>query len=677
MLSGGTTVGGEHQFDGHGSDCSGSIDVWVDNNGDTPLYLCYYCGQTGGCTQGYAGWVVVCTLYTPTYNPYTAPSITYSSVTGIGIINESTWTANYSVTPPTGDNISDTGLDGMSGGSTIHNFSFGAVSGNRSDSFTLRSSDGFSDGSSYDTRIYVNDSHGSYHNPANQNRTTRTYRTPKIQSVTPSHPTVSGVSLLGPTIKWSTNKRRWEESVEGNFTTQMKFNSGDNTFFNTEDQQTGSDTNNTLYDGNEELTTTLINNHFSISQRSVSSLTTVVTVRRTNPSSKKYAEGTTNLKIQFQPTYEPSAMSFKKNNSQGDTIPPGSTIYVDEVPNIYVTWSYPSEIDSGVVNGYEITTYNASGTLLDTYTYNVPSGEVSSATSRLGNITISSYDLKRGEVNQIKIRAFYNKPDGSGKLYGPYLSSSFVKPVGRLSTPTITYPKSGTWHSDDFRILFQLPSDSDYNTYTSSVQGSYQYKDIQVKINNQTYSYSTDPQIFSTDKSGYQKKICVRWMLANSVNLSTTYNIQVRVQKNYYTSDWSNWSSTVTIKVQELNFSVNKGDKILDDHFNTVGTSIRRGYTCYPFGSYTDSKIFEVEPEDYILHDDENTMYQIIKGIQNGINTWAVYDNNNCKLTNTVNAFDNDPTQEGEYITAKAEDTTVPGRNYIQILANEFNKLKN
>ena len=510
-----------------------------------------------------------------------------------------------------------------------------------------------------------------------ETKTVRTYRTPKIQSVTPSHPTVSGVSLLGPTIKWSTNKRRWEESVEGNFTTQMKFNSGDNTFFNTEDQQTGSDTNNTMYGGNEELTTTLINNHFSTSQRSVSSLTTVVTVRRTNPSSKKYAEGTTNLKIQFQPTYEPSAMSFKQNNSQGDIIPPGSTIYVDEVPNIYVTWSYPSEIDSGVVNGYEITTYNASGTLLDTYTYNVPSGEVSSVTSRLGNITISSYDLKRGEVNQIKIRAFYNKPDGSGKLYGPYLSSSFVKPVGRLSTPTITYPKSGTWHSDDFRILFQLPSDSDYSTYTSSVQGSYQYKDIQVKINNQIYSYSTDPQIFSTDKSGYQKKICVRWMLANSVNLSTTYNIQVRVQKNYYTSDWSNWSSTVTIKVQELNFSVNKGDKILDDHFNTVGTSIRRGYTCYPFGSYTDSKIFEVEPEDYILHDDENTMYQIIKGIQNGINTWAVYDNNNCKLTNTVNAFDNDPTQEGEYITAKAEDTTVPGRNYIQILANEFNKLKN
>lgn len=677
MLSGGTTVGGEHQFDGNGSNCSGSIDVWVDNNGDTPLYLCYYCGQTGGCTQGYAGWVVVCTLSTPTYNPYTAPSITYNSVTGIGIINESTWTANYSVTPPTGDNITDTGLDGMSGGSTIHNFSFGAVSGNRSDSFTLRSSDGFSDGSSYDTRIYVNDNHGSYHNPANQNRTTRTYRTPKIQSVTPSHSTVSGVSLLDPTIKWSTNKRRWEESVEGNFTTQMKFNSGDNTFFNTEDQQTGSDTNNTMYNGDEELTTTLINNHFSISQRSVSSLTTVVTVRRTNPSSKKYAEGTTNLKIQFQPTYEPSAMSFKKNNSQGDTIPPGSTIYVDEVPNIYVTWSYPSEIDSGVVNGYEVTTYNASGTLLDTYTYNVPAGEVSTVTSRLGNVTISSYDLKRGEVNQIKIRAFYNKPNGSGKLYGPYLSSSFVKPVGRLSTPTISYPKSGTWHSDDFRVLFQLPSDSDYDTYSTSVKNSYAYKDIQVKINNQTYSYSTDPQIFSTDKSGYQKKICVRWMLASSVNLSATYSIQVRVQKNYYTSDWSNWSSTVTIKVQELDFSVNKGDKILANHFNEVGTSIYNGWLCYNFQSFADLYSFSRDKGNEINHTDENNMYDLIKTIQNGVNTWAVYDNNNCKLTNTVNAFDNDPTQEGEYITAKAEDTTVPGRNYIQILADEFNKLKN
>lgn len=614
----------------------------------------------------------------PVYNPYTAPSVSYNSVTGIGIINESTWTANYSVTPPTGANITDTGLDGMSGGSTIHNFSFGAVSGNRSDSFTLRSSDGFSDGSSYDTRIYVNDSHGSsVHNPASQNRTTRTYRTPKIQSVTPSSSTISGIGLGGPTINWSTNKRKWEERVESDFTTQIKFVSGNNTFFNTSDQQTGSDNNNTMFDGSEELTTTLINNKFSSAQRSVSSLTTQVVVRRTNPSSGKYAEGTTNLKIQFQPTYTPYGLQFRKNSESGAIIPAGSTIYVDEVPNIYVSWGYSDEVDSGVVNGYEVTTYNASGTKLDTYTYNVPASDVSSAKSRLGNVTISSYDLKRGEVNQIKIRAFYNKPDGTGKLYSPYLSSSFVKPVGRLSTPVITYPKSGTWHSDDFRVLFQLPSDSDYDTYSTSVKNSYTYKDIQVKINNQTYSYSTDPQIFSTDKSGYQKKICVRWMLASGVNLSTTYSIQVRVQKNYYTSDWSNWSSTVTLKVQELDFSVNKGDKILDDHFNTVGTAIRRGYTCYPFGSYTDLRIFQVEPGDYILHDDENTMYQIIKGIQNGINTWAVYDNNNCKLTNTVNAFDNDPTQVGEYITAKAEDTTVPGRNYIQILADEFNKLKN
>lgn len=510
-----------------------------------------------------------------------------------------------------------------------------------------------------------------------ETKTVRTYRTPKIQAVKPSSSTISGTPLLAPTINWSTNIRRWESNVEKDFQTQIKFVSGNNAFFDASDQQTGSDLNNAMYGGSETLTTTLINNKFSKAQRSVSSLTTKVVVRRTNPSSKKYAEGSTNLKIQFQPLYAPNDIVFRKNDKDGDIIPSGSTIYVDTVPKVFVIWSYPANSDMGVINGYEITTYNASGSLLKTYIDDVKPNDVGTLRSRLRNITISSYDLKRGEVNKIKIRAFYNKPDGSGELYGPYLTSSFVKPVGRLSTPTISYPRSGTWHSDDFRVLFQLPSDSDYDTYSTSVKNSYTYKDIQVKINNQTYSYSTDPQIFSTDKSGYQKKICVRWMLASSVNLSTTYNIQVRVQKNYYTSDWSNWSSTVTIKVQELDFSVNKGDKILDDHFNTVGTSIRRGYACYPFGSYTDLRIFQVEPGDYILHDDENTMYQIIKGIQNGINTWAVYDNNGCKLTNTVNAFDNDPTQEGEYITAKAEDTTVPGRNYIQILADEFNKLKN
>lgn len=662
-LQGGGSINGSRVTTPNGGNWGVSFDFTVDCGSATTITVTYTCGQTpNGCEATTYGLKNNSLWFD---DAYTAPSYSFTSVSpSIGIAGETTYTATYSITG--GTNNLDWVIVGY--GNTSWRIS-NSKGRDLTTTFTLPN-----DGSQYNIFMRFSDFQHEYDMGT---KTVRTYRTPKIQSVAPSHSTVSGVSLLDPRIKWSTNKRRWEESAEQNFKTQMKFVSGNNTFYSVSDQQTGSDSNNTMYDGSEILSTSLINTKFSSAQRSVSSLTTQVVVRRTNPSSGKYAEGTTNLKIQFQPTYAPSGMSFKENNSQGDIIPPGSTIYVDNVPNIYVTWAYTSEIDSGVVNGYEITTYNASGTLLDTYTYNVPSVEVSTVTSRLGNITISSYDLKRGEVNQIKIRAFYNKPNGSGKLYGPYLSSSFVKPVGRLSTPTISYPKSGTWHSNDFRVLFQLPSDSDYSTYTSSVQGSYAYKDIQVKINNQTYSYSTDPQIFSTDKSGYQKKICVRWMLASGVNLSTTYNIQVRVQKNYYTSDWSNWSSTVTIKVQELDFSVNKGDKILDDHFNTVGTSIRRGYTCYPFGSYTDSKIFEVEPGDYILHDDENTMYQIIKGIQNGINTWAVYDNNNCKLTNTVNAFDNDPTQEGEYITAKAEDTTVPGRNYIQILSDEFNKLKN
>lgn len=505
----------------------------------------------------------------------------------------------------------------------------------------------------------------------------RTYRTPKIQSVEPSSSTISGTPLLAPTINWSTNKRRWEEKVEEDFQTQIKFVSGNNTFFDASDQQTGSDLNNAMYKGSEELTTTLINNKFDEAQRSVSSLTTKVVVRRTNPSSKKYAEGSTNLKIQFQPLYAPNDIVFRENDKDGDIIPSGSTIYVDTVPKVFVIWSYPANSDMGVINGYEITTYNASGSLLKTYIDDVKSDDMGTQRSRLRNITISSYDLKRGEVNQIKIRAFYNKPDGSGELYGPYLTSSFVKPVGRLSTPTISYPRSGTWHSDDFRVLFQLPSDSDYSTYSTSVKNSYTYRDIQVKINNQTYSYSTDPQIFSTDKSGYQKKICVRWMLASSVNLSTTYNIQVRVQKNYYTSDWSNWSSTVTLKIDELNFSVNKGDIILADHFNKVGTSIYNGWLCYNFQSYADANGFSMDEGDEINHTDENSMYDLIKTIQDGVNTWAVYDNNDCKLTNTINAFDNNPTKEGEYITAKAEDTSIPGRNYIQILANEFNKLKN
>lgn len=280
------------------------------------------------------------------------------------------------------------------------------------------------------------------------------------------------------------------------------------------------------------------------------------------------------------------SLLFRENSSSGSLIQPGSTVFVNDVHNVYVQWTYPNNADGGVISGYRVKVYDESGNVVKEY--NVKT------TDRNGNILIPIEDLKRGQMNDITIEAYYTKPDNSGNLYGPELKSQFIYPMSKLNKPIIDYPVNNTqWHNTNFRVLFKMPEDYDFNTYEQSVQNTYRYANVELKINDtmilamfNTKDISTGamivPQIFSTLEANYKDGMCINPSLLSQFIEANEYTLQVRVMKNYYKQIWSDWSDVVRLTQSPISFSVNIGDKILEKHFNTMRNWSIRLYNVYP-----------------------------------------------------------------------------------------------
>ena len=148
----------------------------------------------------------------------------------------------------------------------------------------------------------------------------------------------------------------------------------------------------------------------------------------------------------------PVSLIYRENNITGNSISAGSNVYVDDVPNVYVQWTYPSNADGGVIDGYIIRIYEDKAKTKLFKTFEVNTSNLTA--SRIFDIT---KELKRGILNYISISAFYNKPDNSGKAEGPALDYPFILPLGRLHKPVISYPINNTqWHNPNFRILFEF-----------------------------------------------------------------------------------------------------------------------------------------------------------------------------------------------------------------------------
>lgn len=541
----------------------------------------------------------------------------------------------------------------------------------------LYSSEGFGDGHRY--RIAVRFSDSNYEWLSGDDKVIYTYKIPSVSEVSMSS------SLFSPQddakIRWTTNSRVWT-SLENNFTTTLDYNGKSVNLTNAPENNSNNGTSSSAA-SEKTFDNSTITTLFTTSERSVSKLSKTVYVTRHSSSGGYDVNSSTTVNIQYQPTKAPNSTHVL--NSSGSSVQ-GQTIVVQQTPKIDVDWSYPiSSGTAGVVNGYYLKVYSDSActqAVNDTeYTISVSSNG-GSGSKQLD----TKSDLKRGVMNYAKITPYYTKPDGTGTIRGTTSTTvQLVLPISRLNTPTISYPVNNSiWHNKNFRILFSLPSDDDFNIIGLS-ESNYKYQNIEVKITPEgssatTYTFSGNSNIFSTNNLTYQKKIAINPSILTSFPNAASYKIEIRVQKNYFVTSgeysWSSWSNAVTIKNTAVSTQAFvAGMEIKASHYKYVRDASIRLYNTYPIKALPSENVAQ-SIGDTINHSEYKGIYDTILAIQSGVNDYCTYDSGreNIKFNQTINDLTSNPPKQ-EFITASKEDSSIDGRNYKNILVDDMNLL--
>ena len=388
----------------------------------------------------------------------------------------------------------------------------------------------------------------------------------------------------------------------------------------------------------------------------------------------------TTVKLIYRPLVGISSVSLKKNNSNGTSIQTGQVITSDNsLTGIYVSWNFEqNRPEEGYINYYRIRLYDAAGNIVHTYYTNSQ------------NYTISKTDIPKMQLTKIDITPAYKISDTDTRYYnGTITKINLAILVCRLSKPIIVYPiNQTTWINNKPRICFKLPSDDDY-----SIKGTnYRYNEIQFSVNNviiglnSSVSNSTNiaPDCFNALLANltYQRTIVFRPDLCSKFPIANSYSIKVRVRKNYYNDlentnyGWSDWSDIVNISIKSANYTVNKGDKILADHYNTAISKLLSSMKVYGLSK----TLSNVQPNVTLIKQDQytyNLIYKEIVNIKNRVNNYGTYDNGreNIKFDYSNKILESfTPTKE--YVTASAnESANGTGRNYMKIIYDRLNLL--
>lgn len=597
------------------------------------------------------------------YQPYKTPTI---SVSGDSI---SVYNSNRTIHIEENKSGDSTGT---SVSVKINGKSYSTDIGNGSSDYKFKPSDsGVTDAANYEfkaTRTHSKNSSLS----ASSSKSLYTYRTPEIKDVSVSQSSFSGIG--NSSVSWNTNTKRWDLDKELEFETYIKLGSGDYIKSDSQEPQ-GQTQNNTFSTQSQNITKELIDKMFTSTQRSVESLDTTLTMKRLNVSSKVYSESSVNINIQFKPKYKITNLKFinLKNNLE---ITPNSTIYLDECDRIKVTWSYPDYVDRGVISGYMVRVYS------DSEYKNLVTEKQVDTTELSGSVElIVRTELNRGYMNYITVTPYYDTPDSTiANIEGPSEQSVFVLPIGKLYPPKVPYPVNGKkWHNSQFRILCELPLDDDYDVLSNEIDtDTYSYKDIELVINDKSYKYTENPNIFSTSTLGYKYRICINPSLLSDFPESDTYIIKVRVLKNYFMDLWSEYTE-LKLNIESIeNLNLIKGEPILVDSYNYVRTKSTDLWEVYPINTLPKDNT-DRNKYDIIYHNDYNGIYKTILQIQNDVNNWAKFDDNrfNVKFNQTIDYLSGSDNTKQEIITAdKDVRPTIQGRNYMNILIDCMNLLK-
>ena len=280
-----------------------------------------------------------------------------------------------------------------------------------------------------------------------------------------------------------------------------------------------------LYPGNNDTSLTLTqanaNVLFPVSERNASSVSKNVALSRYHSQIPVSVYSYKTVTLQLQPTKTPSGFKIYDVSGVADITSrvQNQRISKTTYQQVVLKWTYPiNEIASGVVDGYKIELYEDQN--CTTLIKDLGLTAHSDYSNERYTLNVKQ-DCKSLVLNYVKITPYY-KYDNNNIYYGTNaLIQPLFVPYGELDTPTIDYPiNNTTWHNEKFRVLFQLPTDDDYDSSQSS---TYRYRDIEINIeytvnsttSTKTYTYINNPTIFSTSTLSYQKKIVI--MLINQL----------------------------------------------------------------------------------------------------------------------------------------------------------------
>lgn len=537
-------------------------------------------------------------------------------------------------------------------------------------------------GTNYETKVYRENAYNGK-TIASDSKTMYTY----------TNPTLSNLSKIIPIINanqtekftWNTNIPSWKGkglethtlkmTIDGNNVTEINGNTSDI----------------------KEINIPNIGKYVRFDSSKINGQEVEVKLKKvhTQDGNVPSAEQTTKITVRRIPTktVNESSITYKLVDTNGNitsTVLPEDAI-VDRKKNggINVSFTYPSNTSNehyGIVHGYKLTIFGYKNAKIFEKDYD--------STSLSPNFTIDVNRLMWSSSNKIRIQAYYKhsdtnyNPQVDNKIYcGPYIEKTFPTIITRLDTPKIDYPaENSSWINNNFRVLFQLPNDGDFDLYPDEIANNYIYRDIQLKVTSGntsvTYSWTANPTIFSVDKTTYKAKVAINPSLMNNFPIGNSYILKIRVRKNYgypdsnkYAEDsWSDWSNERHITIKTHSLFVNQGDYIMATDYEKMYNMILAMRNTYPTYNL---KCHLVKKGDYILASDFNLVYQDIWSCFNTVNNWGKYGTTKSKVK--FNEGINLPSFSstvGEYVTDLEDDTSPAGRNYMIKMISDANLLK-
>lgn len=550
-------------------------------------------------------------------------------------------------------------------------------SGERTDTYTLKSAQGFTDGNRY--RITLVSNGGEDLSPLSWNpqdgKVIYTYRIPTLNNSVTITRTSQNANQDNKFTISGTNDRAWSD-YEQPFQTHYRIKRGNDNWSGWTNI------------GNISTWSRSAAEMRSLVSKSCDGQTISIQFKRYSPSSllESVNQPKGNFIVYYRPRVGIGANDVTYKDSGNNNIPKGKIIAKHKLTDITVSWSYDTNRDvAGYTQGYRVRLYNNANTVVKTYyttskSYKIPANDIPS----------------NGLMTYVDITPYYANDSSDPNSYWYYNGTiekmNFVIVMNKLAKPVIVYPiNNSNWINDDFRICFQLPTDPDY----ASVSGTYKYDNIEFEINGTAYKFtqvSGDTQTtnhtlisqnytFSSllSELTYQKKITI-WPNANNITKNSTYVIRVRVKKPYNaTADtdwgWSDWSDKVTIVKVVPSYSVSKGDLIMVTHYNTVRDAVNNAKNTYGItGSVPDrvtSKVTTILQNQYKYAN----IFQRIVETKNVVNDYAPVHTSLVRVKfdyqdQIITSF----TTTDEWVTALKDDTN--GKNYMKYIFDNVTLLK-